>query len=208
MPLAVQAVDPYSQNTFAGVTVTFSDGSKGGSFNPPTALTDQSGSASSVYTLPNKGGTFALTASATGYAVGHFTETSLPAAPDLTTTSVTDPPAKAIVGSSFPVTDTVQNIGGVTATASTTRYWLSATTTKAGGRLLTGNRAVPSLNSGATSTGTTTVTVSAGTASGTYFVLACADDTTHVTESNEKNNCKASANQVVVSGPRPHRNGC
>lgn len=201
LPLVVQAVDPYTQNAFAGVTVTFSDGGKGGSFNPSTAVTDQSGSASSFYTLPNKAGSYSLTASATGYAVGHFTETGLPAAPDLTTTSVTNPPATAVVGSSFAVTDTVQNIGGVTATASTTRYWLSATTTKNGGRLLTGSRAVPPLGSGATSTGTATVTVTAGTASGTYFLLACADDTTQVTESNEKNNCKASATQVVVSGP-------
>jgi hypothetical protein len=35
---------------------------------------------------------------------------------------------------------------------------------------------VPSLAPGATSSGTVTVTVSAGTASGTYFLLACADD--------------------------------
>ncbi|HEV2732232.1 MAG TPA: CARDB domain-containing protein, partial [Terriglobales bacterium] len=121
--------------------------------------------------------------------------------PDLTETSVTDPPATVLDGSSFSVTDTVQNIGSAAAAASTTRYYLSTTTSKSGARLLTGSRAVPSLAPGATSSGTVTVTVSAGTAGGTYFLLACADDTLVVPETNESNNCKASTNQTTVSGP-------
>jgi subtilase family serine protease len=36
---------------------------------------------------------------------------------------------------------------------------------------------------------------------GTYFLLACADDTLVVPETNENNNCMASAAQVAVSGP-------
>ena len=125
----------------------------------------------------------------------------LPGLPDLTETSVTNPPATVLDGSRFSVSDTVQNIGTVTAAASTTRYYLSTTTSKSGARLLTGSRAVPSLAPSATSSGTVTVTVSAGTAGGTYFLLACADDTLVVPETNESNNCKASATQVTVSGP-------
>src|SRR5437899_2229716 len=125
----------------------------------------------------------------------------LPGLPDLTETSVTNPPATVLDGSSFSVTDTVQNIGSAAAAASTTRYYLSTTTSKSGARLLTGSRAVPSLASSATSSGTVTVTVSAGTAGGTYFLLACADYTLVVPETNESNNCKASATQVTVSGP-------
>jgi len=121
--------------------------------------------------------------------------------PDLTETSVTNPPATVLDGSSFSVTDTVQNIGTVTTAASTTRYYLSTTTSKSGARLLTGSRAVPSLAPSASSSGTVTVTVSAGTAGGTYFLLACADDAFVVPEINESNNCKASAAQVTVSGP-------
>src|SRR5204863_678388 len=82
-----------------------------------------------------------------------------------------------------------------------TRYHLSTTTSKSGARLLTGSRAVPSLASSATSSGTVTVTVSAGTAGGTYFLLACADDTLVVPETNESNNCKASTTKTTVSGP-------
>ncbi|MGB8061942.1 MAG: hypothetical protein WCF26_08610 [Candidatus Sulfotelmatobacter sp.] len=80
IPLSVQAMDPYTGQVFPGVTVTFSDGGKGGSFNPSTVTTDQNGSASSVYTLPTKAGSYALTASASGYASGAFTATALPGA--------------------------------------------------------------------------------------------------------------------------------
>jgi len=125
---------------------------------------------------------------------------SLPNLPDLTETSVTNPPATALDGNSFSVTDTVQNVGSTAAAASTTRYYLSITTSKSGARQLNGSRAVPSLAASASSGGTVTVTVSAGTAAGTYFLLACADDTLVVPEINEKN-CKASAAQVTVSGP-------
>src|SRR5437773_221543 len=125
----------------------------------------------------------------------------LPGLPDLTETSVTNPPATVLDGSSFSVTDTVQNIGSAAAAASTTRYYLSTTTSKSGARLLTGSRAVPLLASSATSSGTVTVTVSAGTAGGTYFLLACADDTLVVPETNESNNCKASTTKTTVSGP-------
>jgi hypothetical protein len=121
--------------------------------------------------------------------------------PDLIETSVTDPPTTVLDGDTFSVTDTAQNAGSAAAGASTTRYYLSTTTSKSGARLLNGSRAVPSLAPSATSSGTVTVTVSAGTAGGTYFLLACADDTLVVPETNESNNCKASATKVTVSGP-------
>jgi hypothetical protein len=56
---------------------------------------------------------------------------------------------------------------------------------------------VPSLDSGVISRGTVTLTVPAGTAAGTYFVLACADDKFVVPEASESNNCKASANTTA-----------
>ena len=58
---------------------------------------------------------------------------------------MTNPPATLLAGNSFSVTDTVQNIGTVTAAASTTRYYLSPTTSKSGSHQLGGSRAVPSL---------------------------------------------------------------
>src|SRR5437870_979639 len=120
--------------------------------------------------------------------------------PHLTEPSVTNPPATVLLGSSFSVPVTALTLHGALPIASTTRYYLSTTTSKSGARLLTGSRAVPSLAPSATSSGTVTVTVSAGTAGGTYFLLACADDTLVVGDTNESNNCKASAKRVTVSG--------
>ena len=123
----------------------------------------------------------------------------MPLKPDLVETDVSNPPAGAVLGGSFGVTDTVANRGTAAARASTTRYYLSADRLKSPtDRLLTGSRAVPSLAVAATSAGSVTVTIPAATALGTYYLLACADDTLVVAESNESNNCRVSATTVVV----------
>src|SRR5438552_4549879 len=49
--LKIKAVDPYSGQPFSGVTVTFSDGGKGGTFSTTTPVTDANGFASTTYTL-------------------------------------------------------------------------------------------------------------------------------------------------------------
>ena len=54
----------------------------------------------------------------------------------------------------------------------------------------------------AVSTGTMSVTIPAGTAPGSYFLLACADDAGQVAESVETSNCLASTGKVTVTvGP-------
>jgi hypothetical protein len=125
--------------------------------------------------------------------------------PDMVETAVSNPPATVMQGGNFAVTDTAQNQGVGPAGTSVTRYYLSLDGTKGGGDvLLTGTRPVPALNSGDTSTGTVTVTVPGSTATDTYFLLACADDTTTVFESDEGNNCIASATQVQIqAAPSP-----
>ena len=116
---------------------------------------------------------------------------------DLVETAVSIPPAAA-PGTTFPVTDTVQNQGPATAGASTTRHYLSLDALKdAGDTLLSHTRSVPGLGASAISTGTVTVTIPSGTALGNYFLLACADDTDIVAESNEANNCLASSLQIT-----------
>ncbi|MGE3540790.1 MAG: CARDB domain-containing protein [Candidatus Tectimicrobiota bacterium] len=116
--------------------------------------------------------------------------------------SLSSPPAAATPGSSFQVTETVSNQGTLTASASTTRYYLSPDPVKSStDTLLTGTRAVPSLAPGAASTGTASVTIPTSTLQGTYFVLACADATNTVVESNENNNCRATTGTVQVGSP-------
>jgi hypothetical protein len=77
VPLQVQAVEPYSGTVYRGVTVTFSDGGKGGTFSNPTATTDSSGNASTTYTLPPRARPVTVTATATGLAPATFTETAV-----------------------------------------------------------------------------------------------------------------------------------
>lgn len=82
-PIQVQALHAYTNLPFPGMTVTFSDGGKGGIFNPPSALTDDSGIATTTYTLPQKSGTYTLTASAPGFGSLTTTATALPGPPVL-----------------------------------------------------------------------------------------------------------------------------
>jgi hypothetical protein len=120
-------------------------------------------------------------------------------APDLIETAVTSPPETASPGDSFAVTDTVANQGNASAGLTTTRYYLSLDIKKtAKDRLLAGTRAVPALAAGENSAETTIVTIPASTASATYYLLACGDDQNKAVESNETNNCKASAAKMVV----------
>jgi hypothetical protein len=65
--------------------VTFSDGGKGGVFNPTSAVTDVNGIASipsvPTYTLPKKSGTYTLTMSSSTSGITTTVETAVPAAP-------------------------------------------------------------------------------------------------------------------------------
>jgi hypothetical protein len=74
IPLTVLASNPYTGSPVSGVTVTFSDGGKKGTFSSPTAVTDSSGRASSTYTLPAIAQTVTVTVSSPGYASATFTE--------------------------------------------------------------------------------------------------------------------------------------
>ncbi len=63
-PLTVQAIDSQG-NGNPGVSVTFTANLGGGTFNPPTAITDSTGTATTRYTVPTKMGTINVTASST-----------------------------------------------------------------------------------------------------------------------------------------------
>ena len=121
-------------------------------------------------------------------------------AADLIESAVNNPPASASPGDSFSATDTVVNQGNAQAGVSTTRYRLSVDTKKsANDLLLAGTRAIPTLAAQASSMGTVTVTIPPTAAPGMYHLLACSDDLKKVPESNEKNNCTASATRVSIA---------
>ena len=102
-------------------------------------------------------------------------------------------------GTTFSVTDTVQNTGMAPSASSTTRYYLSLDATRsADDMLLSGTHSVPSLDPGASHTATVTVTIPATTSPNSYFLIACADDKSAVAESNEGDNCIASPGAIVT----------
>jgi hypothetical protein len=120
--------------------------------------------------------------------------------PDLREAGVSAAQASVVAGTSFQVTDTTLNQGRAVAGPSATRFYLSAQGSKgSGGELLGGARVVPALGTNASSSGTVTVAVPAATPSGTYYLIACADDTQLIKESNEGNNCRAASGTVMVS---------
>ena len=83
--IQIQTVQAYTNVPYAGATIAFSDGGKGGVFNPASAMTNGSGFVSTSYTLPKKTGTYTLTATSTGF--GNLT---------LTATAIAGPPVKVV----------------------------------------------------------------------------------------------------------------
>jgi hypothetical protein len=77
-PLQLQVIDPYSGNGIPNVTVTFSDGGKGGVFNPASVVSDPNGNVSTSYTFAKIAGAYTLTASSPMAGSLTFTETALP----------------------------------------------------------------------------------------------------------------------------------
>jgi hypothetical protein len=97
----VTASNPYTGAVFSGVSVTFSDGGKGGTFNPATVATNSSGQASTNYTLPTKPQTLTITASAANYAAASFTEIGQ-VGPVATIAAVSGTKQKGTVGTTLP----------------------------------------------------------------------------------------------------------
>ena len=88
------------------------------------------------------------------------------------------------------MTDTTNNLGTGPAAASTTRYYLSADNTYDTTDILIGSRSIGTLLNGASSSGSATVTIPAGTVVGRYYLIARADGEEVLAETSETNNTK------------------
>ncbi len=77
-PIVMQVTDPYSGAGIPGVTVSFSDGGKNGTFNPPSGVSDSNGNVSTTYTFAKTAGVYTIAASSAKSASLSFTETALP----------------------------------------------------------------------------------------------------------------------------------
>ena len=115
--------------------------------------------------------------------------------PDLQVASI-DAAASAGAGGAIAVTDTTRNAGGGGATATMTRFFLSPDPTLDAGDAALGTRGVAALAPGASDTGTTTLTIPAGAAAGTYWIIARADGDGALAETLENNN---TASRVIAT---------
>ena len=118
LPAALTVLATNNGSPVSGVSVTFSQGSANGTFNPTTAITGSNGLASTTYTLPSTAQTVTVTASATGYSSATFTE--IAATQSLAATSGNNQTGSAGAPLPLPLTVTATSNGtpvsGVTVT--------------------------------------------------------------------------------------------
>ena len=121
------------------------------------------------------------------------------ATPDLVVTTVAVKQAEAAVGEALRVVVTVKNAGGADAAASKTALYLSSDKKLDRGDTRLAERAsVARLSKGERARSVVKGAVPAGVKVGTYRLLACADATKVVRETNEKNNCAPTGAQLQV----------
>jgi trimeric autotransporter adhesin len=176
---------------------------------PPLAAGTSSTGATTVTIPAGIAGTFYLLAQAdAGNAVIETNEVnntrsrSISIGPDLSFTSWSLSPTSLAAGANLTVSETIANQGGDVAAPSTTRFYLSTNSTLDGSDLvLSPARAIPQLAVGASSSGSTIVTIPSGIAPGTYYVIAQADSDGVVPESVETNNVTVIRWITVTAGP-------
>jgi len=115
--------------------------------------------------------------------------------PDLVVATLAGP-ATAAAGGTIAVGDTTRNQGASGSPATRTAFYLSANAAFDAADVFLGSRDVPELAAGAASSVSTALTLPADTPSGTYYVLARADDAASVAETSETNNTRAAATAV------------
>jgi subtilase family serine protease len=97
-------------------------------------------------------------------------------------------PAVGGAGQTIAITDTTKNIQGGAADPSRTLFFLSIDTAVGASDTLVGGRSIEGLAGGASSSGTTTVTIPQGTATGSWYIIAKADGEGVVAEISESDN--------------------
>ncbi len=111
--------------------------------------------------------------------------------PDLTVSAMTVP-ATAVPGGSLTVSDTTKNLGGGSAGASATNFYLSVNQILDAADVLLGSRQVGGLEPSATEPGSSVLPIPADMPGALYYVLAKADGGAAVAETQEGNNLRVS----------------
>jgi hypothetical protein len=126
---------------------------------------------------------------------------SAKALPDLSVQSISGLPASVMNDRTFSINDSITNNGNKMSKAFTVRYYLSLDTIKSKKDiLLSGKRRVKFLDYQITSSDVVNLTFPKKTPSNQYYLIACADATKEIKESNEINNCTTSNATINIVG--------
>lgn len=174
-----------NKNVVAGVTVTFSDGGKGGILTPATVVTDSAGKARASYQLPSVPGKYIVTATSTGLNSVRFGETAVTQQPT-NVAIVSGDNQTTTAGSALPqplVVHVMDQVGSPIAGTSVNFTAPSGS--------FTGNPATTDAN------GNASVTYTAGTSPGTITITATAGSVSAIFHETVT---AASANSVTITG--------
>ena len=122
--------------------------------------------------------------------------------PNLTVEKTVFLPPTVERGEDLAVGVTTRNSGSASASSSRGYVYLSSDTTKSSGDDYLGYVSQPSLAAGVNQAKSDTFTVPSGTGAGSYYLIACADGSSSVTETSENDNCRASEALVSVTRPK------
>jgi hypothetical protein len=123
--------------------------------------------------------------------------------PDLVVTTLVGPPGSVPEGASLEVEYRVKNKGRARARQSTARFYLSRDRRRSRDDPRVARRAVKALKPRKGTRKEAELTIPAGTASGTYHLIACADGARRIKEARERNNCRTSRAFTLLPAPVP-----
>jgi subtilase family serine protease len=177
-----------------------------GSRNVPALAGGAQSALTANQTLPSvANGNYYIIAKADGpLAIAESNETNNTRAKAITigadlSVSVLGAPAKSGAGLSITVTDTTANAAGRSDVAdSTTAYYFSSDAVLGPGDTLLNSRTTGPIPSGGTSASSASVTIPAGATTGTWYIIAKADDPNGVLETLETNNTRSKS---IAIGP-------
>ena len=168
----------------------------GGTSSAPTTLTIPAGTVSGpYYVIVKVDSQNALVETQEGNNTAYFFTRI---GPDLWMKSFWLSPTTGAAGATVTANYSVMNQGGAAAGASTIRYYFSTNSALDANDTPVGERAVPVLAAGASSSGTIGLQIPPGTAAGTYYFIAQADGFGVVDESPETNNVTYTPIQVTI----------
>jgi hypothetical protein len=128
------------------------------------------------------------TSSARKTRIASFQIGTAPTFPDLIIQTPAASPASMLPGATTTASCSVKNQGTASAGASVLKYYLSANSTYEATDVLLGSSNVATLAAGASAAASSVVTIPAGTAAGTWYIVFYADADLTVAEGNETNN--------------------